>query len=80
METDTAPVFSPRPCQTGFSVMVRLDCPERVAELTPRRHAELWEQTVQVGSDRPVRQEQTVYDLALRQTGGRELGDLQLLR
>src|SRR4051794_19243165 len=53
---------------------------QRNAELSARGDPELREHLVQVGADRPMRQEQALADLAVRETLGGELGDLQLLR
>src|SRR5690242_20706715 len=53
---------------------------QRSAELGARGDPELREDLVQVGADRPMRQEQALADLAVREPLGGELGDLQLLR
>src|SRR3954463_13479171 len=53
---------------------------QRNTEFGARCDPELREHFVQVGADRPVRQEQPLADLAVREPSGGELGDLQLLR
>jgi len=52
---------------------------ERGTQLRPSSDPQLREDPVEVRADRPMRQEQSLADLAIGQTLGGELGDLKLL-
>src|SRR3954447_9315602 len=54
-------------------------CQRRV-QLSARSDAELGKCAVEVRADRAVREEQPLADLAVRESAGRKLGDLELLR
>jgi hypothetical protein len=49
-------------------------------QLAPRADVELGKDPVQVGSDGAMGQEESIADLPVGQTLGRELGDLKFLR
>ena len=51
-----------------------------IAKRCTRRDAKLREDAVEVAADRAVRQKQLLTDLFVRETYGREFGDLKLLR
>src|SRR5262249_62254667 len=53
--------------------------PERVAKGRTRRNTELGKSPMEVTADGPVRQEQSLGDLLVRQTRRREADDLELL-
>src|SRR5215218_11181769 len=53
---------------------------ERLRQLRPGRHTELWKEAIQVGADGSVREVEALADLPIREAVRRKLRDLELLR